>query len=238
MMRVIVGIVTAAVVTVGAGCGGSAQCSASTCSGCCQADGFCGTCGSGGGSGGNTGSCNVNNCPGCCFNGTCQNGSAGSACGKNGAFCVACGNNQVCKSDQTCGVDGQLMFKVQPVSATITMKDPTTGQDWDSFASPPDPYVLLQCPAGGTLSTVPEVADTYMPTWSTGGCTMSATALLNQGFDISVYDGDGVGDDPISSKSTVKATEANFVDGAIITSGGGVQTMRIELQRDRSATAG
>lgn len=234
MIRTALLVGATVIAAVATGCGTApGQCSALTCSGCCQADGSCGTCSGTGGGGGNTGACNVNNCPGCCFNGTCQAGTAANACGKGAATCATCGNNQICRTDQTCGVDPQGMFRVQPVSATITMTDPTDGLAWDPSASPPDVRVYLWCPAtaAAMTSSTAEVSDTYTPTWTTGGCVMSASQLLMTGFAMQVVDVDTLSDDPITAKGTLKPDEADFVAGSMSVSGGGLQSMTIQLQR-------
>lgn len=187
--------------------------------------------GGGGSGGGGAAACSAANCPGCCFNGTCQAGVAAGACGKSGTTCAACGTNQVCKSDQSCGVDPQAMFKVQPVSATITPTIPGTTTTWD-LTSPPDVIVNLWCPAtaAAVTSSTPEATDSYNPTWSTGGCLMKASDLMSQGFAISAFDNDPVGSDPITSKGTIIVTEAQLIAGTRTLTGAG-QTMTVEFQR-------
>jgi len=163
-------------------------------------------------SGGNTSggdTCSASNCAGCCFNGQCQSGNTASACGKNGAACSACGNAQICKTDQTCGVDPDSMWKVQPVSASIS-----TDYDWDALGTKPDPKVELWCPSTSTTPTVtPTVDDDYMPTWSTGGCTATARELLTNGFAIEFFDEDETTDDIIAPKGTLTVTEAQLLAG-------------------------
>src|SRR5439155_27280077 len=91
--------------------------------------------------GGDCGSCAT----GCCLNGVCQPGTAFGACGKGGAGCNSCQTHQVCRSDQTCGVDPNGVWLVQPVSATVAPDN--NGAAWDPDNSPADPKVSLYCPS-------------------------------------------------------------------------------------------
>lgn len=177
--------------------------------------------GSGGGSGGGTGSggggggaaaCSAANCTGCCLNGTCNAGSTNAGCGKNGAACVACGSQTICKADQSCGLDPEATWVVQPISATISTTN--AGATWDFGSGAPDPYVATWCPAdSATPSFTPTANDTFMPTWTTGGCSAKAKDLLSKGFALSVTDEDVSASDGISGKGTLMVTEAQLLSG-------------------------
>jgi hypothetical protein len=103
--------------------------------------------------------CGPSTCSGCCFNGTCETGTADSACGKGGVTCQSCRQPGVCKATQACGVDPNSMWLVQPVSAQIT---PTSnGAAWDALGgSAPDVFVNLAC-SSTAQSHTPTVTDSY-----------------------------------------------------------------------------
>lgn len=190
----------------------------------CQTSGGLNACvlsGSGGGSGGSGGGgagggqsgCSGTTCTGCCFNGACQPGNTAAACGKQGAACSACANNQVCKTDQTCGVDPDSNWLVQPTAASV--KPTNNGASWDGDGSGPDPQVFLACPATAANFThqTPEAANTLSPSWSTGGCVMRARDLIQTGFSFRVFDIDIAADDPITQTYEFKLGEGTFVSG-------------------------
>lgn len=184
----------------------------------------------GGGTGGGTGSsCGASSCAGCCLAGACQAGSTASACGKGGGTCSVCQAHQVCRVDQTCGVDPNSSWNVQPSSATITATN--NGTSWDADNSPPDPYVDLFCPAGASTitSTTPAVQDTLSPTWSTGGCIMKASDLLSSGFAFQVWDQDVLSDDPVCPRTTLSVNQSDFVGGELHPTAGALQAMIIKL---------
>ncbi len=210
-----VGVVVAFVVTAAVGCGGTGNCSAATCIGCCTSAGVCqagnsaaacgasgnlcdscvgsqtctgGVCstnGTGGGSGGGGG---TQTCSSANCTGCCFN----NAC-QSGNTAAACPTNQICKTDQTCGVDPDATFKVVPVSAVIKSKRPADNAGWDSETdnSPPDTVVWLACPSTSSTYTLttPKAADTFTPMWSAGsltGCAMKARDLLNMNIGFAV----------------------------------------------------
>lgn len=187
--------------------------------------------GAGGGAGGGAGStCGAQNCTGCCFNGACQTGSAATGCGKAGATCSACNSNQVCRVDQTCGVDPESTWVVQPTSAQITSNN--NGSAWDGDGSAPDPQVFMTCGDMTAATSTPEASDTYRPTWTTGGCSAKAKDLLRAGWSFRVYDIDAVVDDTITSSLVVTITEANFSAGSFtLLPSGGLQSMSVALRR-------
>ncbi len=192
--------------------------------------------GGSGGSGGGAGSegCTSQNCAGCCLNNVCQPGSTAAACGKNAATCSACGSGQICKVNQTCGVDPESEWVVQPVSATIR----STGSDgsaWDALGGAPDPYCTLYCPATATSATSSTAYqdDVFMVTWSTGGCTMKAKDLMSIGFKLGVYDDDVSDDDVVASPGTLIPSEAELLLGRMtgIHNDSTLTTLTVELRR-------
>lgn len=134
--------------------------------------------------------CSVSTCPGCCFNGLCYPGTAFTACGKGGGACVACASYQACKADQTCGIDPEGTWRVQPVSATITAKNPY-GEPWAHGL--PNPLAVSWCPINAATlgGTTPAVTSTLTPTWSAGGCSIAAKDLLTGGAAVMVWDFNG-----------------------------------------------
>ena len=158
-------------------------------------------------------SCSPDTCAGCCFNGVCQPGNTVSACGGGGVSCAQCVTNQVCLTDQTCGVDPESTWLVQPDSAKISTTN--NGNDWDLGGGAPDPFVQLWCPfnAASVTSQTPFVQDSFTPTWSTGGCLMKAKDLLSLGYSIEVWDADVSNDDVIAAKASIAVTEKHLLQG-------------------------
>lgn len=149
-----------------------------------------GTGGSGGGAGGGGGgtSCSAATCAGCCFNGTCQPGNTGAACGKLGASCSSCAPSQICRTDQTCGVDPESTWRVQPTAATIAPNN--NGSAWDGDGSAPDPRVMMWCADSTSVSFTSEASDTFQPRWTTGGCSARAKDLLRAGWSFQIIEVD------------------------------------------------
>lgn len=177
----------------------------------------------------NTQKCDSTNCTGCCFNNTCQAGNTASACGKKGAACVACGSMQVCKTDQTCGVDPDGVWRVQPVSAQIASNN--NGSSWDGDGSAPDVFVAMMCPGSTSVASTPEV-ESYTPTWSTGGCTAKASQLLAEQWAFQVWDSDLSANDTITSGLSFKFTEASFTAGSVtFNASGGMTSLKVQLQK-------
>lgn len=187
---------------------------------------------SGGGSGGGAAACGAGNCAGCCLNGACQPGNTAAACGKQGVACGGCANNQVCRVDQTCGVDPDSNWLVQPTSASV--KPNNNGTSWDGDGSAPDVIIRLGCPATSMSFTnaTPEVSNSYTPAWTTGGCTMKARDLLQTGASFQAFDVDLTSDDPITQAYMFKPAEANFVSGSFTTTPlDGLNSLTISLTR-------
>jgi hypothetical protein len=187
--------------------------------------------GGGGGFGGGTGaSCGPQNCTGCCFNGACQPGSTAAGCGKMGAACSVCGASQICRTDQSCGVDPESTWRVQPTAAQIASSN--NGTSWDGDGSAPDPMVVMSCADQTASTTAPEVSNTYQPRWTTGGCTAKAKDLLRAGWSFQVYDVDALVDDTITGSLVFTITERDFSSGGFsLSASGGMQSMSVSLTK-------
>lgn len=188
--------------------------------------------GAGGGGGGNSPTCSALNCAGCCLNHVCQAGNTAAGCGKAGVACSTCVTGQVCKVDQTCGVDPDSTWKVQPASATIATMN--GGATWDFGGGAPDAYVTIWCPSSSATPVVtPTANDTFTPTWTSGGCTAKASELIASGFAIALDDEDVSADDGISGKGTINVTEALLLAGSVdgITNNTTLTTMKVLLQK-------
>ncbi len=134
-----------------------------------------------------------------------------AACGAKGIACLACASVQTCNGSQLCAVDPNSVWKVQPFSAQITATN--NGTAWDSDGSPPDVYVSMLCP-GAASPTFTSQVQSYTPTWSNGGCTAKASALLSQDFTFHLGDSDVISDDVITGSLVHLATEAELVAGS------------------------
>lgn len=186
--------------------------------------------GVGAGGGGGTATCGPQNCTGCCFNGACQPGSTAAGCGKMGAACAACGASQICRVDQSCGVDPESTWRVQPTAAQIASSN--NGTSWDGDSSAPDPMVIMTCADQTAPTIAPEVSNTYQPRWTTGGCTAKAKDLLRAGWSFQVYDVDALVDDTITGSLVVTITEQTFASGTIsLQASGGMQSMTVTLTK-------
>jgi len=176
--------------------------------------------------------CSSSNCPGCCFNGTCQIGNTVAACGKGGGECSQCVTNQICGLEQSCGVDPDGSWLVQPDSATISTKN--GNGDWDFGAGAPDPFVQLWCPstASSMTSQTPTASDTFSPKWTKGGCVMKAKDLMATGYGIEVFDDDLNASDVIASKATIKPGESDLLQGSMTLSNSStLVTLKIVLTK-------
>lgn len=183
----------------------------------------------GGGGGGGATACGPQNCTGCCFNGACQPGSTVAGCGKSGASCAVCATNQICRVDQTCGVDPERTWVVQPTAARIASSN--NGSTWDGDGSAPDPQVLMNCGDVTPAAVTPEASDTYQPSWSSGGCTGKAKDLLRAGWTFQLFDIDAFADDTITASLRVTLTEADFIQGGFtLQPSGGMQSMTVTMR--------
>lgn len=173
--------------------------------------------------------CSASNCTGCCFNNACQTGNTASACGKAGAACVACASTQVCKTDQTCGVDPNSSWRVQPTSARIASSN--NGSSWDGDSSAPDVFVEMRCPGSTTYTSTSEL-ESYSPTWSTGGCTAKASQLLAERWVFQLWDSDFSSNDTITDSLAFQFTEANLTTGTVtFGASGGMTSLTVQLQK-------
>ncbi|PTL82218.1 hypothetical protein [Vitiosangium sp. GDMCC 1.1324] len=173
--------------------------------------------------------CSTSNCAGCCYNNVCQTGTTASACGKLGAACVACGSAQVCKTDQTCGVDPNSVWLIQPVSAQITSNN--NGSYWDADYSPPDVFVVMKCP-GATSATSTYEVESYTPKWTTGGCTAKASQLLAEPWVFQLWDSDISVNDTITTTLGFRFTEQALTSGTVtLGASGGMTSLTVQLQK-------
>ncbi|MCY1074755.1 hypothetical protein [Archangium lansingense] len=184
---------------------------------------------SGNGNTGNQQKCSASNCAGCCFNNVCQTGTTASACGKTGAACMACGSTQVCRTDQTCGVDPDSVWRVQPVSARIASND--NGTYWDGDGSAPDVVVTMRCPGSTSVTETPEV-ESYTPAWTSGGCTARASQLLAEPWVFQVWDIDVSSNDTITGGLAFQLTEQHLSAGTVnLGASGGMTSLTLQLQK-------
>ncbi|WNG55040.1 hypothetical protein F0U59_09820 [Archangium gephyra] len=181
------------------------------------------------GGGGTEQKCSASNCAGCCFNNVCQTGNTASACGKAGATCSACGSAQVCRTNQTCGVDPNSVWRVQPTSARIASSD--NGTSWDGDGSAPDVVVAMRCPGSTTSTETPEV-ESYTPAWTSGGCTAKASQLLAEPWVFQLWDIDFSSNDTITDSLALRITEEFLTAGGVtVNASGGMTSMTVQLQK-------
>ena len=173
------------------------------------------------GGGGGSGTCSAPTCQGCCVAGACQPGTTAAACGQGGAACASCTLPDSCLTNRTCNIDPASSWIVQPTIAHI---DPTIA--WDA-TSAPDPEMALWCPS--TVSSynglAAKVNNSYDPTWTTGGCTVTAAALFTGGFAFDCVDIDSISSDTITSFTTVPVTPATLRAGTLTGRAGGLDSV-------------
>lgn len=172
--------------------------------------------GGGGGAmgGGGGASCSAATCAqGCCAGGTCQPGTTTAQCGKQGAACVACPATDLCKADQTCGLDPAGRWQLQPTSAQVAPDN--FGVGWDSFGGAPDTFLELWCPAtqSNITSSTPTVTNDYAPTWTSGSCTATAAQWLADGLGFDAWEDDGLSDDLMTAFTVVPLSETDLRAG-------------------------
>jgi hypothetical protein len=164
----------------------------------------------GGGTGGGGGTtCGPQTCAsGCCSSGQCVAGTSATACGTGGATCTSCQGADSC-AQGTCQVDPSSRWLVRPSSMDVE-----PGFD---LTSPADVEVGLWCPAteSSVTAIMTKVQDSDSPTWSSGGCTMTAADLLATGFDFDALDIDGTGADVISDRVHVPVSAADLSAGSL-----------------------
>ena len=182
----------------------------------------------GGGTGGGAATCSAANCAsGCCSGGVCQPGTSASACGNGGAACAACAASDSCLPAGVCDLDPASTWVVQPTVAHVDSTVP-----WD-LTSPPDVEMALWCPAtrSNYNGLAAKVQDSYDPTWTSGGCTVTAAQLFADGFAFDAIDIDGTGADTITSFTTVPVTAATLRAGTLTGSAGGLDSVTFSFTK-------
>lgn len=171
--------------------------------------------GGGGATGGGGGASCATTCAGCCVGEVCQAGTTNAQCGKAGATCTACpAATDVCRADQTCGIDPTSTWRLRPTAAVIAPDN--GGFAWDDL-SDPDPEVGLWCPSmsQGVSAVMPKQSDTFTPTWASGGCTATAAQFLQDGFGYDVLEIDTFSEETIVPYTVVTLTEAQLRTGTL-----------------------
>jgi len=183
----------------------------------------------GGGTPDPTPTCGASNCAGCCFNNACQTGTASAACGKAGAACRACASAQVCKADQTCGVEPSSVWQVQPVSAVIASNN--NGSAWDGDGSAPDVAVAMRCPGSSSSFSTAQV-ESYTPTWTAGSCTATASQLLADPWVFQLFDIDLVSNDTITGPLGYRFLETDLLAGSVtLGPSGGMTSLTVRVTK-------
>jgi len=162
-------------------------------------------------------------CAGCCSGNECIEPSKQSfmACGSNGTKCAFCTGTTSCLESSTnqmaCGLDKDLIWHVQPISASIAPQTPA-GYDWDADSSPPDVVVMLTCPPKAVPNPAqPKTSEvsSFTPQWTDPGCDATSDALLSESTLIKVLDVDVAFNDDIAIASYT-FTEQNFEAGTVV----------------------
>lgn len=136
--------------------------------------------------------------------------------------CGSCARYETCMSSGFCGVNPNSTWMFTVGSATIaTMK--TDGSTWDTLGGAPDPFVQIDTKKSTTKQ------DTFSPTWQEGA-VYTATTLLNQGVQVTVYDEDIAANDLIGGPVTVRPTETDLRTGSLTVKNiGQVQSINFSL---------
>ena len=141
-------------------------------------------------------------------------GPTATQCGKRGATCSACATNDICKADQTCGLDPAATWRLWVSSAVIASSNHGVG--WDAFGGAPDPEMALWCPSTATTysALMPKVDNTFTPSWSGGGCTARAGQFLADGVAFDGLEIDSSSSNEVIAHFTVTPiTEADLRAG-------------------------
>lgn len=136
--------------------------------------------------------------------------------------CGSCARYETCMASGFCGVNPNSTWMFTVGSATIaTMK--TDGSTWDTLGGAPDPFVQIDTKKSTTKQ------DTFSPTWQEGA-VYTATTLLNQGVQVTVYDEDLAANDLIGGPVTVRPTETDLRTGSLTVKNiGQVQSISFSL---------
>lgn len=123
--------------------------------------------------------------------------------------CGSCASYEMCLSSGICGINPNSTWFFGIESGKIaTMK--TDGSAWDTLGGAPDPFLIV----GGLTTTTK--SDTFTPSWSPAqGLITTATALLNQGVTIEVFDEDVSQHDRIGGPTVVRPLEADLRRGTL-----------------------
>ena len=86
-------------------------------------------------------------------------------------------------------------------------------------------------PSAPVSGFTPE-AQSYNPTWTSGGCVTKASALLAEPFTFWLTDVDVVSDDSITAVLQYQLTESDFASGSLsFQPSGGMEALTVQLQR-------
>jgi hypothetical protein len=150
--------------------------------------------------------CGASTCAGCCQDGVCQNGDQPDACGVSGNTCSDCRlDRRTCLPSRDCGINGTTKLRVFVSSVRIAAND--NGEAWDGDGSPPDVRISLQCPTQPASTAVQPERQSYLPTWTSGGCTASAADFLARQTSFTLDDVDAVVDDSMTAYLALPLTE-------------------------------
>ena len=159
----------------------------------------------------------VDTCKGCCSGETCYPGTSNTQCGTSGAQCLSCsapdvcskgtcgactshnqcGATEICEPVIGCGAAFGRKWQITVLSAKITSKNYTKnpqGDNWDPFASPPDPFVVIAIDGTGHSSKT--ASNTITPTWN---YTVETTLNTTTKVQFIVRDEDNLGYADIAS---------------------------------------
>ena len=136
--------------------------------------------------------------------------------------CGSCARYETCMSSGFCGVNPNSTWMFTVGSATIaTMK--TDGSTWDTLGGAPDPFVQIDTKKSTTKQ------DTFSQARQEGA-VYTATTLLNQGVQVTVYDEDIAANDLIGGPVTVRPTETDLRTGSLTVKNiGQVQSINFSL---------
>jgi hypothetical protein len=120
---------------------------------------------------------------------------------------------------------------VLPISAVVAPDN--HGTPWDAL-SDPDTEISLWCPSSevNVSAVMPMVSDSFMPTWTSGGCTVSAASLLADGLGFDAQEIDAFSNDMMTPFTVAPITEADLRAGLkSIGPAGGLDSMTVQFTR-------
>lgn len=132
--------------------------------------------------------------------------------------------DDVCSAG-ACALDPTSRWLVRPTTLTVQA-------GWDA-TSPADVELGLWCPASMSSITaiMPKVDDDNTPSWSSGGCTLTADQLITTGFDFDAIDQDVFDFQQIAARTHVSITEAHLRAGVRTGSIGTITSITFTLTR-------